>query len=114
MARRSSGASFETLRMTSAISPLTDAPSGSMPVSRKNSMSFNDQEANPSAWEVMLGTQPFPCKLGPPAKRSDDLIAPNMFRPLWHSAQCPGPSTKYAPRSTDDPPGALKATGFGV
>ena len=55
-------------------------------------MSFSDQ--SPSPFGVMLGIEPFPSGFGPPPKRCAAIMPPMKLRGLWHSAQCPGPSTR--------------------
>src|ERR1700732_4777706 len=57
----------------------------------------------PSLLDVSDGAYQFCIGMRPPSNAFDAELPPSALIAVWHIAQCPGPSTRYAPRfhSTD-------------
>src|SRR5450755_1558257 len=96
IAARSSALSCEVLCTTSVIGPPTRSPSAVMPVSSVSAIAAADHLSN-LRW-VISGKPLRPEGVGLPVKRFPVTMAPARLRGLWHSAQWPGPLTRYAPR----------------
>ena len=74
-------------------------------------MSSADQSPMPPSPGVMFGTLPRPSGEGAPASQRPASIAPAKLRGVWHSPQCPGPSTRYRPRASTGSAASTATTG---